>query len=210
MKNMSSYSMLAAATLICVGSAMGSPTPMTSVDTPTCDVLAIPLFVDELGNRPPFPVDEWLDSSATSTTLVACPLTDDSQLPNVLVSITNRTAGWYPDVWYVKDEETFFSNVDGLAGAQSPTQSALKIDAIGNNIPLVSESSITDGVWAPGETWSFILQDYSNSLSLPASAFDSIGVPSGSPPSSGSIIVPEPALFALSGLLVPLMLRRRR
>ena len=59
-----------------------------------------------------------------------------------------------------------------------------------------------DGVWMPGETWTFIIIDYTNALGLPAALYDSIGVPSTlSPPSSGSIIaVPEPS-FVATGLL---------
>ena len=52
-----------------------------------------------------------------------------------------------------------------------------------------------DGIWAPTETWEFIIQDYFNGAGAPSSAFGSIGVTStfgGIDPgntSSGSILV---------------------
>jgi len=49
----------------------------------------------------------------------------------------------------------------------------------------------SDGVFEPGEIWTFILQDYFNAFDIPPIAFGSIGVPSfGSVDgSSGSIVV---------------------
>lgn len=191
------------------------PTPMFHVDTPACDPLFIPEVVDELGFAPPFPLDERLEAFATLTQVPACPMMDDPLLPNALVSIVNLTLPprAFSDVWYVADRETTLSNPDGLAGMPGIVpELAFKIDTVGVNTPLVSESLAPDGIWAPGEIWTFIIQDYANLLGLPPFLFDSIGVPSpGSPPSSGSIIaVPEPVQTLVGLAMFAGVLARRR
>ena len=190
------------------------PTPILSLDTPDCDPLFIPNLVDELGFSPPFPVDERLEATATFTQQPACPAMDDPAMPNALVFMTNLTLPprAFHDVWYVKDRETGLTNPDGIAGMPGvPGELAFKIDTVGVNTPLIFESFAFDGIWVPGETWGFIIQDYTNLLGLPPSLFDSIGVPSFiSPPSSGSIIVvPEPTTLSLAALAAGGLLRRR-
>lgn len=201
-----------AAWLAMSAAAFAVVTPIFHVDTPPCDPLFIPQVVDELGLSPPFPLDERLEAVATATQEPAC-LPDDPVLPNALVLITNATLPptTFTDVWYVADRETTLTNPDGLAGMPgiSPEE-AFRIDAVGLNTPLIAESMAFDGIWMPGETWSFIIQDYMNVLGLPPSAIDSIGVPSSlSPPSSGSIIaiaIPEPTAVLW---LVPVLLLMR-
>jgi hypothetical protein len=88
------------------------------------------------------------------------------------------------------------------------------LDPLGIHWPLIGEfGGIVDGLWQPGETWEFVIQDYVNLFGKPASLLGSIGVPSapGTPDlSSGSIIaIPEPATVALLGL-GGLLLRRKR
>lgn len=177
------------------------PTVILHNDTPECDPLFIPELVDELGFALPFPLDERLEAVATFTQQPACPPMDNPALPNALVLITNLTVPprAFTDVWYVADRETSLTNPDGVAGMPGiPPERAFKIDFFCVNTPLVAESFAMDGIWAPGETWTFIIQDYTILLGLPPSMFDSIGVPSPvSPPSSGSIIaVPEPTAVA--------------
>jgi hypothetical protein len=189
---------------------------MVHVDTPTCDPLFIPQLVDEIGFLPPFPLDECLEAVSTFTQQSACPDTDIATIPNALVLMTNATSPprAFRQVWYVKDRETSFTNVDGIAAAPGlPMQETFRIDSVGDNKPLIAESIAFDGIWAPGETWTFIIQDYTNTLGLAASLYDSIGVPStASPPSSGSIIVivPEPASAAALGLVTVMVAARRR
>lgn len=80
---------------------------------------------------------------------------------------------------------------------------AFKIDSVGGNTPLVFESIAVDGIFAPGETWIFVIDDYVNTGGLAASLFGSFGVgnsSAGGPSSSGSIIavrVPEPGTLVL-------------
>ena len=80
-----------------------------------------------------------------------------------------------------------------------------RIDWVGVNTPLVYESMVVDNVFQAGETWEFIIQDYTNQLGGPPTPFDSVGIAGlsgGWPPSTGSIIgspVPVPAAFWLLG-----------
>ncbi|MBC8108641.1 MAG: PEP-CTERM sorting domain-containing protein [Anaerolineae bacterium] len=217
------------------GVALGVPTVVIPEETPDCDPLVVPTLVDELGNPPaftPFP-DELITSTSTFTSVSACPPMDAAGMPNALVVMTNMTVRAFRDLWYVGDfgptpgggpppftPLTLMSNSDGIIHTPAfMTDNGLtfKIDTVGVNTPLVFESGAPDGIFSPGETWHFIIQDYVNLLGIPAGAMGSIGVAGGSaagPASSGSIIaieVPEPgSAGALGALIATLAARRRR
>ena len=203
------------------------PTQVFYNDGPQ-DPLFVPENVHELGTPPVFVdyPDELIDAIDTLTNQTVCfdPTTpDDPTVPNTLVSMRNLTGIYWGEVWYVADwDETLHSNYDGWVGDTPGALmgTAFRIDDKLNNptdihTPLVFESMTPDGIFEPLETWNFVIQDYTNALSKPASALGSIGVPSTTftlDSSSGSIIavpVPEPAtmvMLSLGGLL----LRRKR
>jgi hypothetical protein len=187
-------------------------TAVTAVDTAgDCDPLVVPTTVDELGFAPAFPVGERLGTFIpTVQRKIACALTDNVPQQNAIVSIVNQQSVAYTDVWYVAEPETLLSNADGLINGML----AFKIDRVGSNVTLDFESGAADGIFSPGERWTFIIQDYVNTLGLPSNAFTEIGVPSSvvlGKTSSGSIIaVPEPATAALIALGVVALASARR
>jgi hypothetical protein len=145
--------------------------------------------------------------------------TDSAATFDHRVDITNLTRRSFEEVWYVADPETTITNVDGLVNDEL----AFRIDMIGINTPLISEAGgIFPGIFEPGETWTFILQDYANTRGISPAFLGSFGVPSplvgagpgGASSSSGSIIavpVPEPSTAALISLgLIGFALHRRR
>ena len=187
-----------------------------SQETPHCDVLMPLTLVDELGRPNVFPFGEQIDSIFGQTTLSACPSHDNPNIPNVTVAITNLNPFTFFDLHYVADPTnaaglpgTSIGNEDGLVNAGQ----AFRIDNVGVNKPLLSESMIPDLLFQPGEVWRFIIDDYVNTAGITPDAFFSIGVGAASPggPSSGSIIalIPEPASLGLAALAVPALLRRR-
>lgn len=191
------------------------PTQVVHIETPQCDVLSIPTDVHEIGDFTEFPSNEALSSADIGSTFIGpCAATDDPTTPDAIVDIRNLSGIAWKEVWYVADQETNITNFDGEANdILSPSiHEAFRIDYLisdpgGSHHPLLSESMTADGIWEPGESWQFVLQDYTNTLGLPPSAITSIGVgtASGTPAtgiidSSGSIIavaIPEPTTFAL-------------
>jgi hypothetical protein len=186
---------------------------VTSADTPDCDTLSVPTSVDELGLASAFPAGEQINSVAASNHVTACAGFDNETVVNAIVTIVNSNTISFSSLWYVAEPETTLSNADGTVNGLP----AFKIDKVGVNQPLVSESILADGIFSPGERWRFLIQDYVNGLALPSSAFSEVGIPSAivAKTSSGSIIaipvpVPEPGTAALVGLgLVSLAARRR-
>ncbi len=155
-------------------------------------------WVHELGHAGWFPEDERIDMSDELTEYRPCfQNEDDPQIPNYAISITNMTNIAWTDLHYVADPETTIQNYDQnrLNG-----ELAFRIDNVGLNTPLISESMNPDLIFEPGETWIFVMQDYTNTDGYAPSDFMTLGVPSPGHCSSGSIIalpIPEPATLAL-------------
>jgi len=200
------------------GVAAAEPIDGGYFDVPFCDDHGPQTAVEEFGDASVFAPDETIDHVATFTQQVACPMTDNPDIPNALVVMTNLTGRFLDNLYYVGDQETSFSNVDGNGfGAGSPDilGRAFRIDGIGSNRNLVFESMTPDGIFEPGETWQFIVQDYSNALGLTPDSFTSIGMAGDSfaiiNTSAASVVrmVPAPASSVL-GLMGLALLRRRR
>ena len=183
------------------------------LDAPTCDPLSVPFDVDELGSpMVPFPADELIDHQTLTMGPAVCMATDNPNMADPVVEIRNLTNRTFRELWYVADSETSISNVDGfvedvLAPSVPPRHLAFRIDndfydPSGTHHPLLAESS-PGGGFEPGESWSFVLQDYSNALGLPPDAFTSLQVAGASInvpgvlESTGSIIaIPVPEQLA--------------
>lgn len=202
------------------GTAAAEPIDGMYFDMPGCDNHGTQQVVEEFGDGSIFAPDETIDHVSTFSNFSACPPMDDPSVPNALVIITNLTGRFLTDLYYVADEGTTFSNVDGVgegAGSLGTRTEAFRIDSFGLNRALIAESMTFDGIFEPGETWEFIVQDYGNAAGLAPDDFFSIGMAGDSPgfgtiDSSASIVrtvVPAPASSVL-GLMGLALLRRRR
>ena len=201
--------------------AAANPVDGRYFDLPGCDDFGARIATEELGTGPLFPRDERITSVSTFTFDSACPMTDDPNIPNRVVEITNMTGIPWRELFYVGDIETTFSNVDGIASTdEAPPPGSLatfafRIDSDGMNKPLFFESMTSDGIFEPGETWLFIVQDFVNTLGNDPADFSSLDFSGGSVGNSSAasivqFMVPTPgssALLALTGLAA---LRRRR
>ena len=193
------------ATLALAASAGANPVQVQTIQDPIQDNWALNGWVEELGLQPPFPTGERISAATVAWQgWIPCPA-EYTGGGAVQIQMTNLTGKDWTKVYYVADPETSLSNWDELVGQVgfAGLGLAFKIDSFGANTPLVSESMVADNVFQAGETWEFVIQEYANSLGGPPAAFNSLGVAgasSGFPPSTGSIIVPEPSTVALVGL----------
>ncbi len=191
--------------------AAGVRVTVNSIDTPSQDPLILHTECHELGTGA-FPTNELISAVDMTTQYTPCTQNPDTQLPNFEVTIVNLTTTTWSELVYVADPETTLTNDDGTVNGEL----AFNIDNLGPlNFPLIYEDN-PNLLFEPGETWKFVIQDYVNSLGLPASTLSSVGLVGNQSVadtlSSGSIIaIPEPAsltLLLLGGLAV--MRRRRR
>lgn len=198
--------------------AFAVPANVIHDDFTTCDFLFVPREVDELGigssmpvagTTGPFPMDEEISAYSYDEHLTACEQTDNPDVPDAVVNITNLTQPprTFEAMWYVGNTNTHFTNVDGVVSQSGFEKyghgNAFRIDTQGSNRPLIYESLNDDGKFEPNETWSFIIQDFqAGGPAGGAADLASIGVAGGSllgGNSSGSIIgiVPEPTSMGL-------------
>jgi len=179
-------------------------------DTPPCDVLVGPSVLDELGfPATGFPAGEQLAATDGLVSNPVCLATKIFSQVDTQVRMQNLNSISFSDVWYVAEPGTTFTNDDGTINGMH----AFQIDAVGVNTPLISESITANGIFEPGEIWTFIVQDYANAAGLAASSFTEIGVPSNGPSSAASIVanpVPEPGTASLVAIgMIGLAAHRR-
>ena len=199
---------------ILVGVLLAAPRPAAAIpgtftfgDDPRCDPHEITL-THELGEAPAFPKDELISALSAGLNLpLTCTTlgpTDPPMADDFLVTITNLSPFSWIELFFVADEGILFGNVDGTIKGGN----AFKIDTSGINTPLLSESIASDLIFSPGESWTFIVQDW-RFVAVP-DIMGSIGVGSESDDATGSswssivaicldcpIPVPEPGSLAL-------------
>jgi len=213
--NTRALALLSAALAVTPLQSQAFPVIVRSGGPGVCDQLAVPEAMHELGVAPFFPLDELIAARWQPTALTPCPrVNDDPAMGNWQVSITNLSGLRWRDLHFVEDGPFIHANYDGFIQGQR----AHRIDAVGANLSLVSESMNADGVFEPGETWDFLVQDWiGNPLAFNFTSPGAVGN-DGVPPGSNStasivalIATPEPGTLALLGLgLAGLGLSRRR
>ena len=190
-------------------------------------------WVEELSCVAHNPEQSICPDFIAETDIIPCPADYlNNGNPNVIIAITNMTDRYFSDLYYVGDVnedntyQTTFTNYDECVADITPVHNmnapglAFKIDRFGENQPLIFESILNDNIFAPGETWHFIIQEYSNTSGIAAYKLGSAGPPpygaiaqasSMNIASSGSIITPEPStIFILSLGLGTIMLRKKK
>lgn len=190
-----------------------NPVTTSFTDDARCDAIppvppaSLPLS-HELGTGLSFSSDTRISVSilAVGTTSPCVP--DDAIANDFTVTITNDTGQAWVDVFFAADFGQTVGNADGLVSAPfSYLLDAFKIDAVGINGSL-TESASADGIFEVGESWDFVVMNFSGGTPT----FGSVGLlPSGS--SNANIVanvVPEPGSLALLGLGIGLLALNRR
>ena len=191
------------------------------VEDPTrCDPVPDIDLTHELGTGPaadPFPSDELIFADAKLTSQTVC-APDDGIANDWEIRMTNLSPFAWKDLHFVVDEGFTVGNADGMAEdlAAPGFTDAFRIDGTvtvtGMNDNLLFESGVVNEIFEPGESWTFLVTNFSASG---PPTFDSIGFAvssAGGPPSNASILanlVPEPGTAILLGLASLWMTRRR-
>ncbi len=149
----------------------------TYTDGAHCDFHPPQTFVEELGiaggQTASFPIDERI--SASSVPAIQTPVcTGGTAGTDYQVTITNLSGRWWYNLWFVADLFSSMGNWDGNIGVGR----AFRIDDIGVNQNLLSESMNADLVFEPGETWVFLVEDWQSDKE--PHHFDSFGLAAGS------------------------------
>ncbi|MFP6562929.1 MAG: PEP-CTERM sorting domain-containing protein [Myxococcota bacterium] len=189
------------------GPAAANPVTVAFTNGPNCDAIGNVTLTEELGETAGgFPADETIVADSQTANTATCGL---GPIPGQdwAVTIINLTSLDFVDVFFVADNGYTFGNTDGTIAGEL----AMRIDWLGFNKPLIHEDKNFDGVFESGETWVFLVNQFT--LGSQPTPFASLGVPSVGINSNGSIVanvVPEPGTATLLGLGLVLAADRRR
>jgi hypothetical protein len=207
---------LVIALLVLAPLAIANPVTTRYVDGPGCDSHPLQFHHEELGPDGaypgPFPAAEQILVSVTDGPPVC--VGDDGFVNDWKVSITNLTGLAWENLFFVANEALVVGNADGTVedlAAPGIFGDAFRIDALGVNPNLVLESLAPDGIFAPGETWEFLVTNFTDTtpgakVKYPLPKIASLGVAGASPGKSNASIIavqvsaPEPAMSLLLGL----------
>lgn len=216
--------LIAAATIAMSGSTIAGANPVAGqfVNDPRGDAIADLMLNREIGDNTLFPIGDAIfyhDHRAIATVGVA----DDGIANDWLVHMTNVSGLPFRDLFFVADAGATIGNADGtiedMLGAPGQRNDAFRIDALGSNPNLLTESIAADGIFQPGEEWEFTVTNFGTGSNSFPPALISPGVFSGSSPMQSfggtnssilGITVPEPSTLSIFALMALASLRRRR
>lgn len=189
-------------------------------DLPVCDRLEQMEITHELGEPSAFPDNELIVSSVERGQPVC--VGDDGMANDWLVRITNRSGTAWQDMMFVADAGFAIGNLDGSVFdvASNTATDAFMIDPFGVNRNLLFESMTANVIFEPGETWEFLVTNYTHVTGAPGAIapFDSLGIGSSSAlgfASTASIVanpvipIPPSVFLFASGLLGLIGVARR-
>jgi len=173
-------------------------------DGPNCDFLPATSLGHELGiglftifGPPgPFPIDEEIDSIAFNSSPICVP-DDGDPFNDWEVSITNLSPHTYVELHFVADDAIPVGNFDGFELTSGPPTHAFRIDDVGVNPTLLFEDIAIDGMFVPGETWTFVVDNFGGPGFPFPPIFDSVGFGFGSP------TFPSPSTASILAIMVP-------
>ena len=192
------------------------------VDDGRGDAIAAQSLGGELGDDALFPIGSSIDYH-THRLYQDVGVPNDGLANDWNVHMTNVSGQAWTNLFFVADLGATVGNADGkvedAANAASIFTDAFRIDALGSNVNLLSESISQDGIFEPGEEWEFGVMNFGTGLNALPPSFITPGIFSGSSPMVGlggtnaSILaspVPEPGVPAMIVFVASLLLRRRR
>lgn len=204
--------------------AQGVPVIGQYLEDPRCDTIPSQILTHELGNAAIFPINEAITYQVAPATFTVC-VPDDLLANDWIVTMTNVSGLDWQDVFFVGDLGMRIGNSDGnmidTVLAPGVVTDAFRIDHLGINQNLLSESILADNVFQNGETWQFNVSNFQGpNFIAPPPIMDTPGVFAGSdsifplpPTNTASILaspVPEPStVFALALPAAALLMRRR-
>ncbi|MCA9229909.1 MAG: PEP-CTERM sorting domain-containing protein [Planctomycetales bacterium] len=212
--------LIALLVVTCLASpAMAVPISGLYTDLTDCDSHPAITFEEEIGDLAVFPVDEAIFVGSMPTSIVIC--VGDDGVPNDWeVRMTNVSSNSFVDLFFVADDGNGVGNRDGLiedvANAPGIRNDAFRIDNIGLNQPLIGGDD-GDLVFEPGESWTFLVSNFTNVGSMPPSFLSPGGFAGSStdPLSNASIVanlakIPEPSTCLLAAFALGMAAMRRR
>ena len=183
------------------GSVGASPTTAEFFSGATCDSLPPQTLTHELGTGAAFPLDESIAVTSIvpfSGSVGGCGSGD--LVNDHLITILNTSGRPWQDLFFLADVGIEFMNRDGAIAETGG--STFKIDSLGGNASLV-ESIAADGIFEPGESWTFAVIDFGGAVAPGAGVpnFGSLGLGSTGTGSNASIVAdPAPTPVPLVGM----------